>query len=32
LNAHLAQPHMIAYGRNTKDLVASRAIHVVTEV
>ena len=32
LNAHIAQPHMIAYGRKTKDLVASRAIHVVTEV
>jgi quinol monooxygenase YgiN len=32
LNAHIAQPHMIAYGRKTKDLVASRAIHVVTAV
>ena len=32
LNAHVTQPHMIAYGRKTKDLVASRAIHVVTEV
>jgi quinol monooxygenase YgiN len=32
LNAHVAQPHMIAYGRKTKHLVASRAIHVVTAV
>jgi quinol monooxygenase YgiN len=32
LNAHVAQPHMIAYGRKTKDLVASRAIHVVAAV
>jgi quinol monooxygenase YgiN len=32
LNAHIAAPHMIAYGRKTKDLIASRTIHVVTAV
>jgi quinol monooxygenase YgiN len=32
LNAHIAAPHMIAYGQKTKDLIASRTIHVVTAV
>src|SRR5271165_5462432 len=30
LKAHGAAPHMAAYGKQTKDLVASRAIHVLT--
>jgi quinol monooxygenase YgiN len=32
LNAHVAAPHMIAYGKKTKDLVASVPIHAVTAV
>jgi quinol monooxygenase YgiN len=28
LSAHAAAPHMVAYGRNSKDLIANRAIHV----
>jgi quinol monooxygenase YgiN len=32
LNAHVVTPHMIAYGQKTKDLIASRVIHVVTAV
>jgi quinol monooxygenase YgiN len=32
LNTHVATPHMIAYGQKTKDLIASRAVHVVTAV
>lgn len=29
LAAHAKSPHMTAYGKNTKDLIASRAIHVL---
>ncbi|MFY9970450.1 MAG: putative quinol monooxygenase [Roseiarcus sp.] len=32
LNAHVAQPHMAAYNKKTKDLIASLAIHAVTAV
>ena len=30
LEAHLAAPHMAAYSARTRDLVANRAIHVLT--
>jgi len=30
LKAHAAAPHMAAYGDRTKDLVAKRAVHVLT--
>ncbi len=30
LRAHAASPHMLAYGARTKELVASRVIHVLT--
>ena len=30
LEAHLAAPHMAAYSAKTRDLVAQRAIHVLT--
>jgi len=30
LKAHAAAPHMAAYGANTKEMVASRAIHVLS--
>jgi quinol monooxygenase YgiN len=30
LSAHIAAPHMRAYGLKTKDLIASRAIHVLS--
>ncbi len=30
LKAHAAAPHMAAYGAKTKDLLASRVIHVLT--
>lgn len=30
LKAHSAAPHMVAYGARTKDLMAGRAIHVLT--
>lgn len=30
LKAHAAAPHMAAYGARTRDLVASRVIHVLT--
>ena len=30
LRAHIATPHMKAYGQRTKDLIASRAIHVLS--
>jgi len=30
LNAHAAAPHMAAYGAKTRDLVASRVIHVLS--
>ena len=29
LKAHAAAPHMAAYGARTKDMIASRAIHVL---
>lgn len=32
LSAHIATPHMRAYGRKTKDLIASRAIHVLSAI
>jgi quinol monooxygenase YgiN len=28
LSAHAVAPHMVAYGRNSKDMIADRAIHV----
>jgi quinol monooxygenase YgiN len=31
LKAHAAAPHMTAYGQKTKDLVAKRAVHVLTD-
>jgi quinol monooxygenase YgiN len=30
LKAHAASPHMVAYGEKTKDLLASRVIHVLS--
>jgi quinol monooxygenase YgiN len=30
LRAHAVAPHMIAYGEKTKDLIAARAVHVLT--
>ena len=30
LKAHAAAPHMAAYGQKTRDLVAKRAVHVLT--
>ena len=30
LEAHRTAPHMVAYGKTAKDLIASRAIHVLT--
>ena len=30
LAAHATAPHMLAYGARTRDLVASRAVHVLT--
>ena len=30
LKAHAAAPHMVAYGARTKDLVASRVIHILS--
>lgn len=30
LKAHAMAPHMVAYGEKTKDLIASRAIHILT--
>jgi quinol monooxygenase YgiN len=32
LVAHIAAPHMAAYGRAAKELIASRAIHVLSAV
>jgi hypothetical protein len=32
LGAHVAAPHMAAYGKQTKDLIASRAIHVLSAI
>jgi quinol monooxygenase YgiN len=31
LQAHAAAPHMKTYGEKTKDLVAKRAVHVLTD-
>jgi quinol monooxygenase YgiN len=31
LKAHSVAPHMAAYGQKTKDLVAGRAVHVLTD-
>ena len=31
LKAHAAAPHMAAYGERTKDMIASRVIHVLTD-
>ena len=31
LKAHAAAPHMAAYGQKTKDLIADRAIYVLSE-
>ena len=31
LKAHAVAPHMTAYGEKTKDLVAKRAVHVLTD-
>ena len=30
LAVHGTSPHMLAYGKNTRDMVASRAIHILT--
>ena len=30
LMAHAASPHMVAYGATTKEMIASRAIHVLS--
>ena len=30
LKAHAAAPHMAAYGAKTKDMLASRAVHILT--
>jgi quinol monooxygenase YgiN len=32
LKAHAAAPHMAAYGAKTKDMIASRVIHILTPV
>jgi quinol monooxygenase YgiN len=32
LKAHAAAPHMAAYGAKTKDLIASRTIHILSPV
>ena len=32
LKAHAAAPHMAAYGAKTKDMIASRVIHVLSPV
>jgi quinol monooxygenase YgiN len=30
LSAHIASPHMAAYAKNTRELLATRAIHILT--
>jgi quinol monooxygenase YgiN len=30
LKAHAAAPHMAAYGAKTRDMIASRVIHILT--
>jgi quinol monooxygenase YgiN len=32
LKGHIAAPHMAAYGAKTKDMIASRIIHVLSPV
>ena len=32
LDAHRVAPHMVAYGKATKDMIATRAIHVLSPV
>ena len=32
LAAHVAAPHMAAYGKQTRDLITSRAIHVLSAI
>jgi len=32
LNAHIATPHMKTYGQQTKDLILSRAVHVLSAI
>lgn len=32
LAAHVAAPHMAAYGAKTRDLIASRAVHVLSAI
>jgi quinol monooxygenase YgiN len=32
LAAHVAAPHMTAYGKKTRDLIASRAVHVLSAI
>ena len=32
LKAHAAAPHMAEYGKKTKDLIASRVIHIMQPV
>jgi quinol monooxygenase YgiN len=32
LAAHVAAPHMATYGKKTRDLIASRAIHVLSAI
>jgi quinol monooxygenase YgiN len=31
LKAHAVAPHMAAYGQQTRDMVARRAVHVLTD-
>jgi quinol monooxygenase YgiN len=32
LAAHIAAPHMAAYGKKTRDLIANRAVHVLSAI
>ena len=32
LKAHMTAPHMVAYAEKTKDLVAARAIHILSPI
>ena len=32
LSAHIASPHMAAYAKKTRELLASRAVHILTGV
>lgn len=31
LRAHMTAPHMAAYGKKTKEMIASRVLHILTE-